>query len=195
MCWNAEVSLKSFIIGLAGIGYGAYLGISLPILIFCFTIVAMQFIEYIVWSYYDDEDINRKASIAAATLLWLQPIASILLLPNPSTALLAYIPLSIIGHIITTKKDYSMKRAENGHLAWNFLTKDIQTVFALIVYFIFLFTPILLTLNKELLAISIATLALSLYSYWKSNTWGSMWCWLVNGIVLLLVGSRAVLKQ
>jgi len=195
MCWNAEVSLKSFIIGLAGIGYGAYLGISLPILIFCFTIVAMQFIEYIVWSYYDDEDINRKASIAAATLLWLQPIASILLLPNPSTALLAYIPLSIVGHIITTKKDYSMKRAENGHLAWNFLTKDIQTYISLAVYFIFLFGPILATQNKELLAISIALLSFSVYTYWKSNTWGSMWCWLVNGIVLLLVGSRAVLKQ
>ena len=66
MCWNADVSLKTFLIGMAGIGLGAYLGLSLPVLLFCFTIVTMQLIEYVVWTYYEDDDVNYKASVAAA---------------------------------------------------------------------------------------------------------------------------------
>ena len=194
MCWNAQVSLETFIFGLAAIGYGAYLGISLPVLLFCLTIVTMQLVEYVVWTYYDDDDVNTKASMAAAALLWMQPIASIMLLPHPFAILTAYIALSVVGYITMAKKDFSMKRAANGHLAWNFLHKDTRSYLELAVYFLFLLGPILMTHNTELLVIALATLGLSVYSYWRSNTWGSMWCWLVNGIVFLLVGSSAIGK-
>ena len=201
MCWNADVSLKTFFIGMAGIGLGGYLGLSLPVLLFCFTIVCMQLIEYVVWTYYDNDDVNYKASLAAATLLWLQPVASMLTissLPLKVTLLSMYFILSLIGQLAIsnkdTKKRYSMKRAENGHLSWKFLSKEPQTYVALIVFFFFLFTPILLTGNLELLALALATLGLSIYSYWRENTWGSMWCWIVNGIVLLLVGKTVIEK-
>ena len=202
MCWNAEVSLKTFLIGLTGIGLGASLGISLPVLLFCLTIVFMQLIEYIVWTYYDDEDVNFKASIAAAALLWIQPIASMLLIPSASlkfTMLSLYTALSIAGAFIMkdtlTKERYSMKRAANGHLTWNFLSKEPRMYASLAVYFFFLFVPILFTGNLDLLAIALATLGLSVYSYWRENTWGSMWCWIVNGIVLLLVGKTFIKKM
>jgi hypothetical protein len=201
MCWNADVSLKTFLIGMAGIGLGGYLGLSLPVLLFCFTIVCMQLIEYVVWTYYDNDDVNYKASLAAATLLWLQPVASMLTISSLSlkvTLLSMYFILSLIGQLAIsnkdTKKRYSMKRAENGHLSWKFLSKEPQTYVALIVFFFFLFTPILLTGNLELLALALATLGLSIYSYWRENTWGSMWCWIVNGIVLLLVGKTVIEK-
>jgi hypothetical protein len=201
MCWNADVSLKTFLIGMAGIGLGGYLGLSLPVLLFCFTIVCMQLIEYVVWTYYDNDDVNYKASVAAATLLWLQPVASMLTISSLSlkvTLLSMYFILSLIGQLAIsnkdTKKRYSMKRAENGHLSWKFLSKEPQTYVALIVFFFFLFTPILLTGNLELLALALATLGLSIYSYWRENTWGSMWCWIVNGIVLLLVGKTVIEK-
>ena len=59
MCWNAEVSLKTFLVGIIGIGVAAFLGMSLPIVLFCLTIVFMQLIEYVVWTYYDDETVNH----------------------------------------------------------------------------------------------------------------------------------------
>lgn len=201
MCWNAEVSLKSFFIGIVGIGLGAFLGMSLPVVLFSLTIVFMQLVEYIVWTYYDNEEVNYKASLAAAALLWLQPIASMLLIPSSSlkiTMLSIYTTLSLAYSLvmpnIIDKTYYSIKRAKNGHLSWKFLSKESRTYLALGVYFFFLFLPILFTKNLDLLAITITTLGLSLYSYWRDNTWGSMWCWIVNGIVLLAVGKTVVQK-
>lgn len=201
MCWNADVSLKTFLIGMAGIGLGAYLGLSLPVLLFCFTIVTMQLIEYVVWTYYEDDDVNYKASVAAAGLLWLQPIASMLViqsLPLKLTMLFIYCLLSLLGQSALwkkdTKKQYSMKRADNGHLSWKFLSKEPRTYIELAVFFFFLFTPILMTGNLDLLALASATLGISIYSYWCENTWGSMWCWIVNALVLLLVGKTALEK-
>lgn len=201
MCWNAEVSLKTFLIGIVGIGVAAFLGMSLPVVLFCLTIVFMQLIEYIVWTYYDDEEVNYKASLAAAALLWLQPIASMLLIPSASVkiAMLSiYTILSLVYSLVMPntmdKTHYSMKKAANGHLSWKFLPKEPRTYLLLAVYFFFLFMPILFTKNVDLLAIALTTLGLSVYSYWRDNTWGSMWCWIVNGIVLLAVGKTVVQK-
>jgi hypothetical protein len=201
MCWNAEVSLKTFLVGIVGIGLAAFLGMSLPVVLFSLTIVFMQLIEYIVWTYYDDEDVNYKASLAAAALLWLQPIASMLLIPSTSlkVAMLSiYTILSLAYSLVVPntfdKKHYSMKKAENGHLSWKFLSKEPRTYLRLAVFFFFLFVPILITKNLDLLAMALTTLGLSLYSYWRDNTWGSMWCWIVNGIVLLAVGKTVVQK-
>jgi hypothetical protein len=201
MCWNAEMSLNTFLIGMTGIGLGAYLGLSLPVLLFCLTIVTMQLIEYVVWTHYDNDEVNHKASVAAATLLWLQPIASMLILPSSplkTTMLSIYFLLSLIGQSALwtkdTKKQYRMKRATNGHLSWKFLSKEPRTYIELAVFFFFLFTPILLTGNVDLLVLAIGTLGLSIYSYWRENTWGSMWCWIVNTFVLLLVGKTVIEK-
>ena len=182
MCWNAEVSLQSFLVGLASVGIGALRGVSLPILLFSLTIVFMQLIEYIVWSNYENKEINRQASFAAAALLWSQPIASILTTQSPGPLLTAYLALSGAGLLMNPTRDYSMTRAPNGHLAWNWLSRD---VLSLAVYFLFLFVPLVLTKSLTLLAMALGTLAVSLYSFHSDNTWGSMWCWMVNGIVVV----------
>ena len=32
------------------------------------------------------------------------------------------------------------------------------------------------------------TLGISLYTFYRHNTWGSMWCWIVNAIILFVCG-------
>lgn len=198
MCWNAEVSLTTFLIGIFGIGVGVVSGLSFPVAFFCLTITLMQLIEYFVWTNYSNTAVNYAASLAAAGLLWLQPVASIFTLSDTATRnglLLAYGALSAIGKTFEDPSiDFSMTRAPNGHLTWNWMKKSPFTYLALGVYMLFLFTPIFLNRNVGLAVLALLTLALSLYSYWKSNTWGSMWCWIVNGIVLVAVG-QAVHKN
>ena len=77
MCWNAEVSIQSFAIGLLAIFFLIMTGTSAPTIFFYTTIVLMQLIEYIVWTYGSDPEINFYASLGGAGLLMLQPIASI----------------------------------------------------------------------------------------------------------------------
>lgn len=197
MCWNAQVSLNTFLIGTLGIFIGVlYGGLSIPMAFFCFSITLMQFIEFIVWSYYENKNVNYAASVAASLLLWIQPIASMFTIANTgirTSMLILYGILSLIGHTIQGKKDYSMTRAPNGHLAWNWMSdRTLVSYGSLFVYMLFLFTPILINKNYDLAAVAIGTLSLSLYSYWRENTWGSMWCWIVNAIVFYVVGKTTL---
>ncbi len=200
MCWNAEVSLQSFLIGIGATFVAYQKGLPFPTTLFCLTIVFMQLIEYVVWTYYDNPTVNFVASLSAVFLLWLQPLASILTLQTKWTIeiLLLYVGVSGIGFLLFTDLDklretYQMKRAENGHLQWNWLQKDTKTTVSLVFYFIFLLTPLLLRKEYTLLGITLSTLGLSLYSFYKENTWGSMWCWLVNYIVVAVCGYQIIL--
>jgi hypothetical protein len=195
MCWNAEVSLQSFLLGILAISIGIVFKMSFSVIVFCLTIVLMQLIEYIVWTNYENDEINQKASIAAAGLLWLQPIAAIFTIPTPNlrtSFLTSYILLSIGVALLFNKNEYSMKRAPNGHLEWKWLTKDSNTYISLAIYFLFLLSPLFIAGNIDILFLAITTLVLSVYSFWKDNTWGSMWCWIVNGLVLLVVGKTVI---
>jgi hypothetical protein len=202
MCWNAEVSLQSFLIGITAVFFANQKGLPLPTTLFCLTIVFMQLIEYFVWTYYDNPTVNFTASLSASFLLWLQPLASILTLQTKwiIEILLLYVGLSGIGFLLFTDFDnlrniYQMKRGENGHLQWNWLQKDTKTTVSLVFYFVFLLTPLLLRKEFTLLGITLSTLGLSLYSFYKDNTWGSMWCWLVNYIVVGVCGYQILVTK
>jgi len=103
MCWNAEVSFESFGLGLLGMVLAHQMGYSLSMLLFFATIVFMQLIEGIVWSYGEDPDVNEGASLGAAALLMLQPVASILAL-SPTRyqvpMLVAYAILGILAKVV-----------------------------------------------------------------------------------------------
>ena len=189
MCWNAEVSLQSFLIGGFSIFFAYQKGLSLPITFFCMTIVGMQLVEYFVWSFYDNSTVNFQASVAAALLLFLQPIASSLTLPSKwiSPIITIYLLLGgllVLSDTTSIREKYKMTRGENGHLVWNWLEPDTKTSISLVVYFLFLFIPLLLTNQLTLLVLSLTTLGFSLFSYYKDNTWGSMWCWIINYLVV-----------
>ena len=201
MCWSAEVSLQSFSIGILAIFIAYRNGLSLPTTLFCLTIVFMQLIEFFVWTYIDNKRVNFAASIAANSLLWLQPIASILTLKSQEglPTLLAYMGLSLFAFLIPKDKPleetYKMTQGENGHLVWHWLQKDTRTITNLLVYFIFLFGPLVYQKQWLLLTLATSTLGLSLYSFYKDNTWGSMWCWLVNYIVLGISANQVLISK
>lgn len=201
MCWNAEVSLQSFLIGITAVFFANQNGLPFPTTLFCLTIVFMQLIEYFVWSYYDNPTVNFVASFSAAFLLFLQPVASLLTLSSKYTtyALLVYVGLALAAFVVMDmsrlREKYKMRRAENGHLAWNWIQNDLQTTLSLVVYFLFLFTPLLLRGQYTLLGISLTTLFVSLYSFYKENTWGSMWCWIVNYIVVGICGYQILVAK
>ncbi len=200
MCWNAEVSLQSFLIGFSAVLLANQKGMSFPITLFCLTIVFMQLIEYFVWSNEGNDRANFRYSVLAAILLWLQPLASILTLPSSllPSVMGSYIGLSFLGSLLKSEPiedTYKMYKGDNGHLVWNWLKKDWQTSLSLLVYFVFLLTPLLIRKEWTLLTLALTTLAGSLYSFYESNTWGSMWCWIVNYLVVGLCGYQILVAK
>lgn len=195
MCWNADVSLKSFAVGVLSILIGIAYRVPLSLLFFCGTIICMQLIEYIVWSNIADKRVNEKASYAAIALLALQPVASILTVESTSlqvSLLLGYIIASSLSIVVSAPKVYTMTQADNGHLAWNWLENSQSS---LVIYFVFLLIPLFFNRAFILLGVSLLTLFISVYTYHKENTWGSMWCWIVNGIVPIAIGSSILTKS
>lgn len=185
MCWNASVSLNSFLVGFTAILIGGIYGISLPVLFFYGTIVFMQLIEYIVWTHPFNSNINKYASMCAAFLLWMQPVAAILTTTYKLPLIIAYSVIGILYHIYRgwNRDEYHMYPGKDGHLVWKWLGDD--STIGLVIYFVFLFIPVFFLASKEMIIIILATLGASLYGYYTANTWGSMWCWLVNGLVIL----------
>ena len=90
-------------------------------------------------------------------------------------AFFMYIFLYII--FVLPKSKFNMKKGINGHLEWEWLKMPI----------IFLFLEFLLysvssLLNKNYLSLLfiLITIFISLYNYYKYNTWGTMWCYFSN---------------
>ena len=184
MCWNADVSMKSFIIGLSAIVAGAAAGISTPLLLFYSTIVCMQLVEYVVWKNINDKNVIFNASIAAIFLLWLQPIFAMLTMTNYK--MISIIAYCIIGLLYQLYDKWDLRQlkmypGKDGHLVWKWL----EETHSLWIYFIFLLTPVFFMVSKEMIALILLTLFASLYGYYTANTWGSMWCWLTNGLVVI----------
>lgn len=201
MCWNAEVSLQSFIVGCGAILFAFLKGRSLSAILFYGSIVGMQLLEYIIWTYgldstTESRQINYDTSLVAAGLLAFQPIASIMnstspLLPWYLGFVSVYLFLRYLFDTTPLVEQYRMEpevvpQGEKAHLVWKWLSKNWITAVGLIIYFVFLLTPLILKGNMDLLAVVGSTLAFSLYSYGQGGTWGSMWCWMINWIVVLL---------
>jgi hypothetical protein len=157
----------------------------------------MQLIEYVVWTYgliSTDRSaaVNYTASIAAAYLLVAQPIAAILSQSTKNAAittnlLIAYIIIAAIYLLYRSNNppEYKMEKGSDGHLVWKWIGHDYKTYIGLAIYFVFLFTPFILTKKIDgVFAVVLLTLLGSLYSYWRAGTWGSMWCWMINLVVI-----------
>jgi len=195
MCWNAEVSLQSFGIGIAAVLL-MWLKGSPPARIFCLlSISIMQFIEFIVWTFYNNSAINTAAAMAASALLAIQPLASLSLIPSAqatlrNTLISIYVTLQSILFTQTEHNlsKYHMRKGANGHLQWLWLERKPISFVVYAVYFTFLFLPLIIIKDWLLLSAGLVTLLFSFYSFWKTNTWGSMWCWIV-----ILTASAAVL--
>lgn len=201
MCWSAEVSLQSFLIGCGAILFAALSGRSPSAILFYASIVGMQLLEYIVWTYgldstIESRQINYDTSIAAAVLLAFQPVASIMASPYPLLpwylgSVFVYLFLRYWFDKTPLVQQYRMEpevvpQGEKAHLVWKWLSNNWITAIGLVIYFVFLLTPIALQGNRDLLIVVGSTLAFSLYSYGQGGTWGSMWCWMINWIVILL---------
>lgn len=183
MCWSADTSILSFIVGCLGIVLATFKGFSPFMILFFSTIVAMQLVEYVVWTYGDNPNANFAASIAAASLLALQPIASILTISQSYIPVTAYLILAFFAHMLDNDSRPLQERYKitpEPHLVWHWLTPP--PLFSLLIYFFFLLTPLILSKNFVLLGIVLASLAFSIISY--THTWGSIWCYAIHSIVL-----------
>jgi hypothetical protein len=190
MCWNATVSLNTFLFSFFAVNFAYFNNIiNIYECLFFYSFISMQLIEYFTWKHLHNKKINRLLSQLGMLLVLIQPLFFILIPNNvkfniKATLITLYVIFLVfhIGYLI--KYDYSMVKAPNGHLAWNWLNIP---VFYIFIWLTFLLVILLYAKKYILFAINAIIFLAIYYTYYKTNTWGSLWCWIANGLAVLLI--------
>ena len=184
MCWSASVSLNTFIFSLFGTVFALFNGtITMSHALFILSFASMQLAEFLAWRNLGD---TRFASKLALFLVLLQPLLSIHAFykgPYKSQILAVYFG-AVLLMFATHVFKFTMHRAPNGHLAWDWI---LMPMWFLAIWHVLLFLGMLHNGVLEF-SVALAILLVSVYTYRRDNTWGSMWCWAVNGSALWLIG-------
>jgi hypothetical protein len=166
--------------------------------LFLVSFVTMQLLEFFAWRNMKNRRVNLFLSAMISLLLFLQPIASLMLLEKDSlqtTLIFGYLlfSLSILLFEIYSQREKSWPSIEksilisvspSGHLQWkqtNHPLFDNFTVFVWMCFFMFSFFY-----NGEIGTILFALILFvaSVYGYYRDGSYKSMCCWVVNSIFL-----------
>lgn len=193
MCWNASVSLNTYIFGLFATVF-SYVnrnvnGItSTQSLIFYQSFIIMQLIEYFIWSKtFSNELLSRLAFL----VIFFQPIFNITqinsrseLIPYLLFAYIVFVSIVYTFIIPLNTVDFSTAPSKNGHLSWNWLNVNIYIIF---IWHAFLSSRWIIDKMYSVFIFTTVFLIITLILYKDTNTWGSLWCWIVNLISFYLV--------
>ena len=195
MCFSANISLFTFIVGIIGAILCVSLGEIIDIVfgLFLGFVSLMQLIEYLLWKHQKYDYYNKILSIIGMILNHLQPIVLgiiLLLVSNPTNYqkyiiisiifiyLLCAIPYSIM-FLKNTNNQYTIKNKKTKHLTW----KWNEEKYAISFYIVFLLSIVLLfiygmpTIQQGIfLAFITIFLYLSTLLFYYSKHLGSMWC-------------------
>ncbi len=189
MCWNAEVSLNTFLFSLVGVLLAYFTKvINFVKSLFFLSFISMQLLEYFTWNNLNDKVINAFLSKIGLFLIFIQ-IPLFILSQHAIkrelklASMIAYLTFAISA-LYYYPIDFSMTKAPNGHLAWNWLQFPTYIVF---LWFSFALGLILYQ-KKYITFITYFLIFFAIYyTYYSTNTWGSLWCWISNALSLKLI--------
>ena len=188
MCWNAEVSLNTFIFGMISmIIVIIFNKISYKIILFTLTLTLIQLLEYYTWKNIDNIDIIYNLSIIGYLIISIQLIILNYGFLNNKDKLVALIILIILLIYIFIynyqNNKFNMEIGENKHLIWNWIDIPIPILIIIMIFYIY---PAF-TYNYISFVTMLIILLPSLYYYYKYKTWGTMWCYYSNIIWIILI--------
>ena len=195
MCWNAEVSLNTFIFSsfvLLLVAYNnAYTQYKIKefdniwVYVFFMSVFVMQLIEFFLWKNLKNEYNSFFTKLAILTVAF-QPIAALLCMQNQSLKIKmisAYSAFTSIFLVYKLRRTQT-KLTKDGHLNWfGYADNYVINAWAIIWAFFFFFG--LLYSNSIMFTVFAAiTITLCLYNWYNNYSWGTLWCWIANLIAL-----------
>jgi hypothetical protein len=190
MCWSAQVSLNTYVFSTFACFFAFFNGIlSLIEVVFLQSFICMQLLEHFIWA---ESFSNTSLSQIGLGIILCQPIFSILCVSGSNTK---YIPLLLGAYgaflvvlFLLVKPfgtiDFKTVPGPNGHLAWHWLDFPLYAIILWLGFFL-----IRHVLNKDYINMILIILIVgtTYLLFHKSKTWGSLWCWVANGVAFMLV--------
>jgi len=201
MCWNEDISLNTFLFACFALvfiyianTYTRYK--STPFentltYLFVFLVASMQLLEYFLWRNLKHKSMNTLLSKMGLGLLILQILSLLFMVEGMYRSILFVLFLLYLIAVYLYKSMYSpfvfkTTVSKNGHLSWDWLQFLGYEKIILFVGLLFYTVPAFF-----LKSVSYSNLVLGgiffLIAYMVSkndNTYGSLWCWLVNLLLL-----------
>jgi hypothetical protein len=213
MCWNADISINTFMFSVVSLCF-IYFANTLTkyktkifenplVYLFLFEVSFIQLIEYFLWKNLNNKKINETLSIMSLLLLITQPLTIIFMiniLPIRNWFLFTYGLFFVLFNIYKIYKNtvfnYSTTTsiAKNGHLLWNFTNYNGYENIILFLFLSFYLTPFFYINNVGLALIIAISLFISLYFYLNEGTFGTMWCWSSNLLLLFFIINILLVK-
>jgi general stress protein CsbA len=148
----------------------------------------MQLIEFFLWRNLNDKELNKLFSFLGALLLMLQPVASLMLLKDITlrNKLLTIYGIPAFSYFIyeIANKNFLTSISKNGHLKWDWVDLKGNKQILFMCWLFFLFFSIFYNKHYLGLAYTVALLIITLYSYKKDGSFGSLWCWSINSLMI-----------
>jgi hypothetical protein len=191
MCWNAEVSLNTFIFGIVSAIIVLILNkLKYHLVLILLSFTSIQLLEYFAWKNLNNKKVIRILSITGIQIIFIQLLLLNYYLPPTqkqkiiltSAVVITYI-LFLLFQFPYVKLDMEKSKI-NKHLIWHWLD---LSLFWLLIGFLFYLIPCYLTNNIYVFTFGILTLTFSLYNYYKYKTWGSMWCYISNSLWIFAI--------
>jgi hypothetical protein len=198
MCWNAEVSINTFIFATAGTIIGNIAGVhDIYRSIFYMSIASMQLLEFFVWKYglgKNNNALNSTLSAIGLSLILLQPVAAGMMIKEKQVRLaylVAYAIWTCIYLYTSWPKSFNMSVAKNGHLMWEWFTP--ASIWLLVTWTSFIIVALYISRLHiiKFVASAVFVVLATCFSYWmfiRYGTWGSVYCSIINLLFIVVIG-------
>ena len=217
MCWNESVSINTFVFGCLALIFIYFTntftkyktqGFDNPFMyLIVFSFLIMQLIEFFIWRNLNNKQINRILSLIGLGIIIIQPITLMLydtyaignittLIQNLSLYSIAWISFLSYKYLYNPIT-FTTTIGVNKHLNWNWLKLPIsEIIVCILIYFSYIVYSLLVLKNKDnifryFLFISVF---ISTILYYDTQDFGSMWCWIINIYMLILIVNILVVK-
>jgi hypothetical protein len=205
MCWNQDISLNTFIFAILALlfiylanTFTKYKNVTTLYFYLFFLLVAfVQLMEFLLWRNLSNKKLNTIFSKILCGLVLIQPIVLIFMIPDVFIKifiLLCYICVIIYIIYSNPSRVFRTSIGKNGHLFWEW--SNFNNIYLLFICLIFYIIPLILFKNVILTIITLGTILFSLYinNSFNTGTFGSVWCWLSNVILLFVIIDILLIK-
>lgn len=191
MCWNRRISLNTFLFSLFGLNFAYFNNIINPFsYLYFLSFISIQLLEYFAWGNLNNKKTIRGLSQIGLFLISIQPVLFIASINSVSNSIklnvIAMYIVFMLSCLLLFPIDFSMEKASNGHLAWNWLRFP---PFVVLLWIMFKFGLLVYAKDYFNFVLLLIVFLAIYYTYYKTNTWGSLWCWIANlfSSILILV--------
>lgn len=199
MCWNAEISLNTFLFSAFVLIFILYNNANTKYKIkslenkwfvfFVGLVISVQLLEHFIWKNMKNREYNIILSSILYFIVFLEPVATTMLISDETVRNVLLFLYLMSGILYTSymflEMGYPMTAVSSaGHLKWNYSSYwPLQIAFLVLLLFPFVYERMWWQT-----VVGLVSFLFAFYNYVQDGTIATMWCWIINSTMIIASG-------